>query len=110
MHYAISHPLNSAMIDVQSLYEIDPILHANVLIISFPCMLKVGRDREGWAVRSKAALLLALVAKRQGPSMVQDLLPQLLTIATESPTHTEMVRPPRPSSAQHEGLMHCTLP
>ncbi len=42
-------------------------------------------------MRSKAALVLALVAKRQGPSMVQELLPQLLTIATESPTHTEMV-------------------
>ena len=42
-------------------------------------------------MRSKAALVLALVAKRQGPSMVQELLPQLLTVATESPTHTEMV-------------------
>lgn len=51
----------------------------------------VGRDRNGWAVRSKAALLLTLVAKRQGPSLVKELLPQLLTIAAESPTHTEMV-------------------
>jgi hypothetical protein len=51
----------------------------------------VGRDRNGWAVRSKAALLLTLVAKRQGPGLVKELLSQLLTIARESPTHTEMV-------------------
>jgi len=81
------------MMNVQSPFDIYPILPANMLIRFFLCMLTVGRDRDGWAVRSKAALLLALVAKRQGPSMVQELLPQLLTIAKESPTHTEMVRP-----------------
>ena len=52
----------------------------------------VGRDRSGWAVRSKAALLLVLVAKKQGPQAVKALLPQLLNAAKESPTHTEMVR------------------
>jgi len=62
-------------------------MHANV----YGCDA-VGRDRSGWAVRSKAALLLVLVAKKQGPQAVKELLPQLLNAAKESPTHTEMVR------------------
>ena len=69
----------------------------------------VGRDRNGWPVRSKAALLLALVAKRQGPGMVQQLLPQLLNAAGESGTHTEMVRPPcmiRSSPPHDPASMH----
>lgn len=74
-------------------------------MLTVPNFVTVGRDREGWAVRSKAALVLALVAKRQGPSMVQELLPQLLNIAGESPTHTEMVRPlslPRETFPAHD--------
>ena len=55
------------------------------------CHNAVGRDRDGWAVRSKAALLLVLVAKKQGLLAVQELLPQLLNAAKESSTHTEMV-------------------
>ena len=55
------------------------------------CCSAVGRDRNGWAVRSKAALLLVLVAKKQGLQAVQELLPQLLSAAKESATHTEMV-------------------
>ena len=43
-------------------------------------------------MRSKAALLLVLVAKKQGPQAVQELLPQLLKAAKESITHTEMVQ------------------
>ena len=62
-------------------------------------MHAVGRERDGWPVRSKAALLLALVAKRQGPAMLEQLLPQLLSAAGESATHAEMVRPPDPSRA-----------
>lgn len=42
-------------------------------------------------MRSKAALLLVLVAKKQGLQAVQELLPQLLNAAKESTTHTEMV-------------------
>ena len=41
-------------------------------------------------MRSKAALLLVLVAKKQGLQAVQELLPQLLSAARESTTHTEM--------------------
>lgn len=59
--------------------------------------LAVGRDRNGWAVRSKAALLLVLAAKKQGPQAVQELLPRLLLAAAESTTHTEMVRLPYPA-------------
>ena len=55
-------------------------------------MHAVGRERGGWPVRSKAALLLALVAKRQGPAMLEQLLPELLGAASESATHAEMVR------------------
>lgn len=43
-------------------------------------------------MRSKAALLLVLVAKKQGPQAVQELLPRLLDAAKESITHTEMVQ------------------
>ena len=51
-------------------------------------------------MRSKAALLLVLVAKKQGLQAVQELLPQLLSAAQESATHTEMVgNPSTPFSA-----------
>ena len=53
----------------------------------------VGQDGGAWPVRTKAALLLALVAKRQGPALVLQLLPRLLAAARGSPTHTELVRP-----------------
>ena len=79
--------LRSARTDALVFVDILWRMHANV----YGCNA-VGRDRSGWAVRSKAALLLVLVAKKQGPQAVKELLPQLLNAAKESPTHTEMVR------------------
>ena len=65
----------------------------------------MGRDRDGWVVRSKAALLLVLVAKKQGPQAVQELLPRLLDAAKESVTHTEMVQLlASPFSQVHQGM------
>ena len=58
----------------------------------------VGSAGDAWAVRSKAALLLALVAKRQGALLVEQLLPRLLPLAQQSPAHAEMV-PVLPSLA-----------
>ena len=55
-------------------------------------------------MRSKAALLLVLVAKKQGLQAVQELLPQLLNAAKESSTHTEMVGtfpPLHPTTSTH---------
>lgn len=44
-------------------------------------------------MRSKAALLLALVAKRQGPQLWAEVLPRLVAVAQEGPLQAEMVRP-----------------
>lgn len=44
-------------------------------------------------MRSKAALLLALVAKRQGPQLWAEVLPRLVEVAQEGPLQAEMVRP-----------------
>lgn len=52
----------------------------------------VGRAGAGWAVRSKAALLLALVAKRQGPQLWAEVLPRLVEVAQQGPLQAEMAR------------------
>lgn len=51
----------------------------------------VGGTTSSFAIRSKAAVLLALVTKRQGGQLLQALLPELLRLAAEGPTQTEMV-------------------
>ncbi len=60
-------------------------------------------------MRSKAALLLVLVAKKQGLQAVQELLPQLLKAAKESSTHTEMVGtfPPLHPANFHSLVLLC---
>ena len=52
----------------------------------------VGGTTSSFAVRSKAAVLLALVTKRQGGELLQALLPELLRLAAEGPTQAELVR------------------
>jgi len=42
-------------------------------------------------VKSKAALLLALVVKRQGQELWQALQPQLMLLAQQGPVQAEMV-------------------
>ncbi len=80
----------------------------------------VGRTGAGWAVRSKAALLLALVAKRQGPTLWAEMLPRLVDAAQEGPLHAEMVcmalrrrasrrTPPAGRHAADEGALHAAL-
>lgn len=44
-----------------------------------------------WPIRSKAAMLLALVAKRSNPSFWEQLLPELLTLGSHGPVHARMV-------------------
>ena len=51
----------------------------------------VGGTTASFAIRTKAAVLLALVTKRQGGQLLQALLPELLRLAAEGPTQTEMV-------------------
>ena len=45
-----------------------------------------------WLLKSKAAVLLALVIKRQGASMWEAVVPQLLLLMQSSPAHAETVR------------------
>lgn len=52
----------------------------------------MGGTASDYAIRSKAAVLLALVTKRQGGQLLQALLPELLRLAGEGPTQAEMVR------------------
>ena len=51
----------------------------------------MGETATNYAIRSKAAILLTLVTKRQGGQLLQALLPELLRFAQEGPTQTEMV-------------------
>jgi hypothetical protein len=51
----------------------------------------VGASSDSWSVKSKAALLLALVVKRQGQQLWQALQPQLLPLAQQGPVQAEMV-------------------
>ena len=55
----------------------------------------VGRTSDAWSVKSKAALLLALVVKRQGHQLLQALQPQLLLLSQQGPMPAEMVSPVR---------------
>lgn len=61
------------------------------LILTHACHYVVGGTISSFAIRSKAAVLLALVTKRQGGQLLQALLPELLRLAAEGPTYTEMV-------------------
>lgn len=54
-------------------------------------MPAVGACSDSWSVKSKAALLLALVVKRQGQQLWQALQPQLLPLAQQGPVQAEMV-------------------
>lgn len=45
-----------------------------------------------WAIISKAAVLLALIANRRGPAYLEQLLPLLLAFARQSPAAAQMVR------------------
>ncbi|KAK9825813.1 hypothetical protein WJX74_009906 [Apatococcus lobatus] len=44
-----------------------------------------------WAIRSKAAVLLALITNRRGSGYLEQLLPQLLAFAQQSPAAAQMV-------------------
>ncbi|KAK9833279.1 hypothetical protein WJX81_002345 [Elliptochloris bilobata] len=65
--------------------------HLQLASLAFDLLQRVGRAGAGWAVRSKAALLLALVAKRQGPALWAEVLPRLVAAAQEGPLQAEMV-------------------
>lgn len=55
------------------------------------CPVAVGVSSDSWSVKSKVALLLALVVKRQGQQLWQQLQPQLLPLAQQGPVQAEMV-------------------
>ena len=48
--------------------------------------------RAAWLLKSKAAVLLALVIKRQGASLWEAIAPQLQLLMQQSPSHAETVR------------------
>ena len=58
----------------------------------------VGGTASSYAIRSKAAVLLALVTKRQGGHLLQALLPELIRLASEGATQAEMVSHPPETS------------
>jgi len=52
----------------------------------------VSEARAAWVLKSKAAVLLALVIKRQGASLWEAVVPQLQLLMRQSPVHAETVR------------------
>lgn len=65
--------------------------HAQLASLAFDMLNRVGASSDSWSVKSKAALLLALVVKRQGQQLWQALQPQLLPLAQQGPVQAEMV-------------------
>ena len=53
----------------------------------------MGNAPNEWALRSKAALLLALATKQSGPACWEALVPRLLKSAEASPVQAEKVSP-----------------
>lgn len=64
-------------------------------------MYAVGGTASSYAIRSKAAVVLALVTKRQGGQLLQALLPELLRLASGGATQAETVSCPAPCVAAH---------
>ena len=52
--------------------------------------------QNAWALKSKAALLVALLIKRQGATLWDAALPQLAILAQQGAPQAEAVRPSRP--------------
>ena len=55
------------------------------------CEYAVGGTASSYAIRTKAAVLLALVTKRQGGQLLQALLPELIRLASVGATQAETV-------------------
>lgn len=55
------------------------------------CEYVVGGTASSYAIRTKAAVLLALVTKRQGGQLLQALLPELIRLASVGATQAETV-------------------
>eukprot|EP00884_Botryococcus_braunii_P005964 jgi/Botrbrau1/15369/Bobra.0304s0010.1 len=58
---------------------------------AFQLFQKGAGEQTTWAVRSKAAVLLALVAKRQGPELWVGMLPSLASFSQSGPVPAQMV-------------------
>lgn len=58
-----------------------------------------------WAIISKAAVLLALIANRRGPAYLEQLLPLLLAFARQSPAAAQMVRLASPTATPFTHLL-----
>lgn len=56
-------------------------------------LVGTGNTPATWAVRSKAALLVALVTKRMGQPFWEAMLPELLAYAGQGPVQAEKARP-----------------
>lgn len=65
--------------------------HTQLASTVFSLLRQVGGTTSSFAIRSKAAVLLALVTKRQGGELLQALLPELLRLAADGPTQAELV-------------------
>lgn len=65
--------------------------HTQLASTSFGLLRQVGGTASSYAIRSKAAVLLALLTKRQGGQLLQALLPELIRLASAGATQAETV-------------------
>ncbi|KAL3150212.1 hypothetical protein ABBQ32_000071 [Trebouxia sp. C0010 RCD-2024] len=65
--------------------------HTQLASTSFGLLTQVGGTASSYAIRSKAAVVLALVTKRQGGQLLQALLPELIRLASGGATQAETV-------------------
>ena len=66
-------------------------LYMQTMQVLDSCEHAVGGTASSYAIRTKAAVLLALVTKRQGGQLLQALLPELMRLASVGATQAEMV-------------------
>lgn len=66
--------------------------HACLLGALPPCAVGTLGAQAAWALKSKAAMLLAAVTRQQGPGAYEELLPQLIASAEEGPMQASIER------------------
>ncbi len=65
--------------------------HRELLSIALAQLQRVASSADAWPLKSRSALLLATLLKRQGAAALQGVLTQLLTFAQGGAVQTEMV-------------------
>ena len=68
--------------------------------MAYTLLVNTGNNSATWAVRSKAALLLALMTKRMGHLFWERVLPELISYANQGPVQAEKVTPSKCAISQ----------